>query len=92
MSFFLDPTRRGLQSKRLYEMQNDVLLAQSAVRTNTAIVTHNKKDFEKIGYFCPLHTVVYQDPLVTTTLCRKGATSVLIDDAAREQTAHRPTS
>jgi predicted nucleic acid-binding protein len=51
--------RRWLQSKRLYEMQNDVLLAQSAARTNTAIVTRNKKDFEKIGHFCPVHTVVY---------------------------------
>ena len=48
-----------LSSKRLYETQNDVLLALSAVENKSYIVTRNKKDFERIKRFCPAEVLYY---------------------------------
>lgn len=48
-----------LVPKRLYEMQNDVLLALSAIENNSWIVTRNKKDFEKIKKLCSVNVMYY---------------------------------
>lgn len=50
---------KSLLPKRLYETQNDLLLALSAVEHNAWIVTRNRKDFEKIQKHCPVSVVYY---------------------------------
>ena len=51
--------RKWLRSHRLYETQNDVLLALSAVENNSWIVTANRRDFDKIRVFCPVPVIYY---------------------------------
>ena len=50
---------KSLRPKRLYETQNDLLLALSAVENNAWIATRNRKDFEKIQKYCPVSVVYY---------------------------------
>lgn len=53
-------TEKGwLVPKRLYELQNDVLLALSAIENRATIVTRNKKDFDRIKKFCDVKVFYY---------------------------------
>lgn len=51
--------RKWLQSKRLFETQNDVLLALSAVENEACIVTRNRRDFDRIQKYCPVSVFHY---------------------------------
>ncbi|MBI4411492.1 MAG: hypothetical protein HY541_03295 [Deltaproteobacteria bacterium] len=51
--------KKWLVPKRLYEMQNDILLALSAVDHDACIVTRNRKDFDRIKKLCPVNVVYY---------------------------------
>lgn len=53
-------TEKGwLMYKRLYELQNDVLLALSAIENKAYIITRNKKDFDRIKKFCDVKILYY---------------------------------
>ncbi|MBI2340324.1 MAG: hypothetical protein HYU99_08180 [Deltaproteobacteria bacterium] len=51
--------KKWLIPKRLYEMQNDILLALSAVDHDSWVVTRNKKDFDKIKNLVPVNVIYY---------------------------------